>query len=98
MYKFDEETKEDLIGLTGYIFEMEYEDMFQQLIDEPSYLEEGIITQKEYDELENLPQSDDRVEEIVIKSCLDSNNLHIYALAYRVWHNLIKEEEEEEEE
>jgi len=43
MYKFDKETKEDLIGLTGYIYEMEYEDMIQQLINEPSYLEEGII-------------------------------------------------------
>ena len=85
------ECREDLIGLTGYIFEMEYKDMIQQLVDEPSYLEEGVITQEELDELESLRWSDDRIEQIVIKACLNQNNLHVYALAYRIWKELLQE-------
>jgi len=85
------ECKKDLEGLVNYVVEMEYRDMIQQLMDEPSYLEEGVITEAEFKELENLRWSDNRVEEIVDKCCLNPNNLHVYALACRVWKELLQE-------
>jgi len=88
----NKELRQDLEGLTGYIFENEFEDMVYCLINEPLYVEEGIITEENSERLTELNLGDQKefriASDIVEKCCENLNNRHIYALAYRLWKNL----------
>jgi hypothetical protein len=75
--------REDLDGLCSYIFEHEFEDFVECLCNEPLYLEEGIITEAEAEELCDC--SARRVEEITDKAAENTECCHAYALAHRLW-------------
>lgn len=90
------QTREDLKETLNYIFETEFEDMVEQLINEPRYVEiENMITEAEVEELAELNfgvvEELERAEEIVTKACKNTANEHIYARSYRIWHELIKD-------
>ena len=87
-----EDQKKDLVGLVDYATEMNYEDMVQQLCDEPLYLEEGVVSEEEIMAIKNLSINSARLLEIVIKASMNPNNLHVYALAYRVWQTILQGE------
>ena len=88
------ELREDIDGLTGYIFEHELEDFVECLLSEPLYLEEGILSEEEIEELDSLrwgvSSEGERAMELVIKASLNPNCRHIYALAYRIWYNMLR--------
>lgn len=87
--------REDLKETLNYIFETEFEDMIEQLLNAPHYLDQDMITETEVEELAELNlgvvEEFDRAEELVIKACKNTDNEHIYARSYRTWHELIKE-------
>ena len=85
--------REDIEGLTGYVFETELENFLGCLLQEPLYIEEGIITEEDHNKLcefyENVVDSEDAIMEIVNKACENKNNTHIYALAHRIHMELL---------
>jgi hypothetical protein len=87
--EMNSDLKEDVIGLTGYIFEHELEDMIEQFYEEPSYVEEGIISEEEADFLSECTmrnaEESNKVMKIVDKACDNPLNLHVYALAHRIF-------------
>lgn len=90
-------TKEDLKGIVGFIIEYELKDMIAVMEDEPDYVETGIITEAELETLmSTMDENDPAIKDIIDKACQNEDNLHVYALAYRVHYALLAEGEEGE--
>ena len=73
---------EDLFGLCSGVMAYERDDFITVLLNEPLYVEEGIITEKEVEELTTVPEK--RAREIVDKAAKNPEMAHVYALAYRL--------------
>ena len=78
----DNQTRKDVQCLIDYCFEFEAEDVIEVLINEPAYLEEGIVTEEEVETLYNSGDKDE-IWDIVEKACDNTEFMHIYACAYR---------------
>jgi hypothetical protein len=82
-----EERKEDLDALCSYIMEMEYDDVVTCLSGEPLYVEEGILTEEQADLLQGM--SDEDQQALVDKCCENNAFRHVYALAWRLWKDVL---------
>jgi hypothetical protein len=85
----NKERFEDIDGLCQYIFEHELEDMLECLVNEPLYVEEEIITEQDVEDINDNFGINPIVDRILDKACMNINNRHIYALAYRIYYDAL---------
>ena len=86
--------KEDALKLTEYVLESESEDFIHQLLSEPSYIEEGIISEEVVGTICNSDLDEDEIRAAYKDAALNPKCTHPYALAYRIWVELKKSESE----
>ena len=81
--------KKEALQLAEYVLESEGEDFIQQLLNEPCYVEDGVISKEDIEVIcgdEAITDIEaDKTRKIYQKASLNPKCTHPYALAYRIW-------------